>query len=158
MFSITQDQIDRQNRHNTVKNEVEAHLVRLLSPWQGKKVWKLSGYGGLVAKLEKEFNAYCDSHGYNDRDGGPDRVWLFMSVPVSSLTVTVKLLNAPSIGDNDIRLARVDDDGVLGEFYQPCKRRTDYDLTTVTETIAQARELEKQAQELRSGIYPFGRG
>ena len=64
---ISQQRINAQNEINTVANEVEGHLIRLLSDWQGIKARKISGWGGFVKKLEAQLDEYAGRHGFNER-------------------------------------------------------------------------------------------
>jgi hypothetical protein len=154
----TQEDVENRNWYNGIQNEIEGHMIRLLDDWHDKKVWKTSGRGGAVAKLEKQFNAYCESHGYNDRDGGERRIWLHLSVPVSSLTVTVKSpCMSGAYGSNDIRLGRVDDEGFLREMFTVVQRRTDYQIHDVITRLKRAKAMEDEARELRSSVWPFGK-
>jgi hypothetical protein len=63
---LTESRIQDRNAINTAANEIQGHMLRLLSPWQGKKIRKISGHGGNVAKLQAEFDRYCQDHGYNE--------------------------------------------------------------------------------------------
>jgi hypothetical protein len=62
---LTESRIQDRNAINTAANEIQGHMLRLLSPWEGMKIRKISGRGGNVAKLQAEFDRYCQDHGYN---------------------------------------------------------------------------------------------
>ena len=131
---------------------IEGHIYQILSEWQQQKIWKISGYGGPVAKLKKVLDDYVKSHNYNTRGNA----WVTFCRPVSSFTVVVRFY--PEQGPNlsrDLRIGHVNDDGILIALYDCCKRRTDYSLEEVQSTFKKAKDLEQQARDLLGSVYDF---
>jgi hypothetical protein len=152
---ITNDRIIAQNTLNGVANEIEGHLLRILNPYQGLKVRKVSGNGGYVAKLQAEFNRYCADHGYNVQ-GKP--YWLNIYASYTSLIATVRD-NTTTAKPVEMYLGRFDDKtGILIGLSEGGKRRTDYTLIEVEEALAKASRLEDEARQLRSSVSIFIRG
>lgn len=146
---INQSTVDARNAVNRQANETEGHLIRILSPYQGKKVWKTSGYGGLVAKLEKEFDTYCESHNV-------EHPWrLIVKSDVSWITAELSLWTKEAGYTKElIFLGKRDNSGVLTELGE-CKKRQIYNLEEVRLAESMAYDLEKQARELRRTISCF---
>ena len=145
---FTAQQITDQNTINGLANEIEGHLLRVLSPWQGLKVRKVSGHGGYVAKLQAELDRYCSDHGYNVQ-GQP--VWLNVYATYSTLLARVSDRSAAR--PVEIYLGGFDDQtGILTRLNEGVKRRTDYTLTEVEEALARASQLEDEARALRSSV------
>jgi len=151
--TINESTIKNKNEFNLVCNEIEGQIHRILSEWQQQKVWKISGYGGPVAKLQKVLNDYLKSHDYNTQGNA----WVIFSRPVSSFTVSVRFYpndSSPTLS-RDLRIGHVNDEGVLIELYDCFKRRTDYTLEEVQSTFKKAKDLEQQARDLLSSVYDF---
>jgi len=150
----TEDRIKDQNAIHAVANEIEGHLLRVLSPWQGLKVRKVSGHGGYVAKLQAEFDRYCSDHGYNVQ-GQP--YWLNVYASYTSLIATVRD-HSGTAGSVEVYLGRFNDQtGVLTSLGEGTERRTDYTLSEVEQALATAYQLEEQARQLRSSVSVFSR-
>lgn len=151
---ITPEAVAAQNTINALANEIEGHLIRLLSGWQGRKAWKVSGYGGMVAALRGEFDRYCEAHGYNRHDAEPVcPVWLNLYSQHGCLVLHLRHL--PSALKVECYLGRVDDAGVLTRL-EGCKhRRTDFTPEEVRAAFERAYQLESQARELRSAFREF---
>jgi hypothetical protein len=148
---LSETRIQDQNAINATANEVEGHLLRLLSPWQGLKIRKISGHGGNVAKLQAEFDRYCQDHGYN-QPGQP--LWVNMHASYTSLIITVRDTTRPI--STELYVARFDDEtGILTALGDGDKRRTDYTLTEVEQALARAQVLEAEARALRSTFRLF---
>ena len=148
---ISEERIKAQNEINSLANEIEGHLSRLLSEWQGVKARKISGGGGFVKKLETQLDDYSSGHGYNMQGG---QVWLNVYASYTSIIATVRhLKTAQSV---EIYLARFNDEtGVLTKTEDCVQRRTDFSLEEVQGCIQKARELEGQASQLRSTVRDF---
>ena len=146
---LSETRIQDQNTINATANEVEGHLLRLLSPWQGLKIRKISGPGwqrGNVAKLQAEFDRYCQSHGYNQ----PGQPWhLCLTGTYTSLIATLR--NHPRAMREELYMARFNDEtGIMTHLSEGHQRRTDYTLAEVQQGLANAEQLENQARALRS--------
>lgn len=151
---ITQESVNARNTFNALANEVEGHLIRLLSEWQGRKAWKVSGYGGMVAALSLAFDRYCADHGYNLREAETNcPVWL--SLYNQHGQIIANLRHLPSALKAEIYLGRVDDAGVVTRLSDCRKRRTDYTAAEVTARFEKAYQLESEARELRSSLCDF---
>ena len=146
---FTAQQITDQNSINGLANEIEGHLLRILSPYQGLKVRKVSGHGGYVAKLQAEFDRYCADHGYNVQ-GQP--YWLNIYASYTTLIATVRD-HTNRCKPVDMYLGRFSDEtGIFTGLCEGTKRRTDYTLIEVQEALARASQLEEQARALRSSV------
>jgi hypothetical protein len=84
---LTESRIQDRNAINTAANEIQGHMLRLLSPWQGLKIRKISGRGGNVAKLQAEFDRYCQDHGYNQPG---QHLWVNLAASYTSLKITIR--------------------------------------------------------------------
>lgn len=152
-MNVSEERIAAQNAINAQTNEIEGHLLRILSDWQGVKARKVSGYGGFVQKLEKQLEAYKADHGYNQEGGD---WWLNVSASYTSILATVR--NVKTGQKAESYLARFNEaDGVLTGLCEGCKRRTDYTAEGVNQALEEARRLEDQARELRSSVREFSR-
>jgi len=150
---LTESRIQDQNAINALANEIEGHVLRLLSPWQGLKIRKISGNGGNVAKLQTEFDRYCLGHGYN-QPGQP--LWVCLHANFTSLIVSIRNTAAPI--NVDLYVGRFNDEtGVLTHLGNGTTRRTDYTLAEVEQALAGANQLEEQARALRSTVQAFTR-
>ena len=151
-MTISESTIKNRNEFNLICNEIEGHIHRILSEWQQQKVWKISGYGGPVAKLKKVLDDYVESHNYNIQGNA----WVVFCRPVGSFTVNVKTYhNQGPVLSKDLRIGHVNDEGVLTQLYDCFKRRTDYTLEEVQSTFKKAKDLEQQARDLLSSVYDF---
>ena len=146
---FTAEQIKDQNNINGLANEIEGHLLRILSPYQGLKVRKVSGYGGYVAKLQAEFDRYCSDNGYNVQ-GQP--YWLNIYASHTSLVAKVSD-HSTTARSVEMYLGRFNDEtGILTGLCEGTKRRTDYTLSEVEGALAKASKLEDEARALRSSV------
>jgi hypothetical protein len=148
---LSETRIQDQNAINATANEVEGHLLRLLSPWQGLKIRKISGHGGNVAKLQAEFDRYCQDHGYNQ----PGQPWhLCLTGTYTSLIATLR--NHPRAMQEELYVASFNDEtGIMTRLSEGHQRRTDYTLAEVEQGLANAEQLENQARALRSTFRLF---
>jgi hypothetical protein len=150
---LTEDRIKAQNILHAEANMIEGQLLRILSPYQGAKVWKISGYGGAISKLKGQLEQYCSDHGYN-RPGQP--YWLNVHSAYNSLIANLRHHNASL--SLDIHLGRFNENtGDLTKLHEGQKRRTDFTLEEVKQSLAEAKELEERARQLRSSISVFAR-
>jgi hypothetical protein len=150
---LTEKQVQDQNTVNAEANIIEGHLLRILSLYQGQKVCKISGYGGVVSKLKAEFERYCSDHGYNQQE---QPFWLNLHASYTSLMATLR--HPASALKVELYLGRFDDStGVLTHLSDGSTRRTDYTLKEVEEALATAYKLEEQARKLRSSVSVFAR-
>ena len=148
---LTESRIQDRNAINTAANEIQGHMLRLLSPWQGKKIRKISGHGGNVAKLQAEFDRYCQDHGYNQAG---QHLWVCMTASYTSLIVTTRDTARPI--STELYVARFDyETGILTALGDGDKRRTDYTLAEVEQALNRAQVLEAEARELRHVVNLF---
>lgn len=146
---LTNDRIIAQNTLNALANEIEGHLLQILNPYQGLKVRKISGHGGYVAKLQAEFQRYCEDHGYN-QPGQP--YWLNTYASYTSLIARVTN-NTTTAKPVEMYLGRFDNQtGILNQLCEGVKRRTDYTLVEVEGALARASQLEDEVRRLRSSV------
>ena len=112
-------------------------------------MWKTSGYGGLIAKLEKEIEAYKNDHNISH----PWR--LIVRSDVSWITAELDyFVKEVGYTKETIFLGKRDDNGTLLELSE-CRKRPQFIYEDVIATEEKAYELEKQARELRSSIACF---
>jgi hypothetical protein len=150
---LTESRVKDQNAINALANEIEGHVLRLLSPYKGFKTRKISGHGGNVAKLQAEFDRYCLDHGYN-QPGQP--LWICLRASFTSLIVSIRNTAVPISAD--LYVGRFNNEtGVLTHLGNGTTRRTDYTLTEVEQALAGANQLEEQARALRSTVQAFTR-
>ena len=148
-MAITRTAVNCRNIVNHKANEVEGHLLRILSPYQGKKVWKTSGYGGLIAKLQKEIKAYEDNHNISY----PWR--LIVRSDVSWITAELSyFVQEAGYTKETLYLGKRDDNGTLLELGE-CRKRPQFIYEEVIEAEQKAYELERQAWKLQSSIACF---
>jgi hypothetical protein len=148
---LTESRIQDRNAINTAANKIQGHMLRLLSPWQGKKIRKISGHGGNVAKLQAEFDRYCQDHGYNQAG---QHLWVCMTASYTSLIVTIRDTARPI--STELYVARFDyETGILTALGDGDKRRTDYTLAEVEQALNRAQVLEAEARELRRVVNLF---
>ena len=151
MRRITPEQATAQNEINAIANEVEGHLIRLLSDWQQKKAVKISGYGGFVQKLKAQLEEYYASHGYNVEGGN---LWVSVCRFYTSIIASVRILKTGQ--KVEMYLARVDEEtGVLTQIHECKQRRTDYTAEDVNAVFAEADRLEAEARDLRNSVRDF---
>ena len=152
MAYATCERVDARNAFNATCNEIEAHLLRILSEWQGRKIWKTSDYGGLTAKFEPVIQSYQESHGYNQKGDGC-RIWINIRVQFNQVIAFVRDTDAALSAD--LYLGRVTDAGEVDRIGECRQRKTDYTLEGVIRTREKAYALECQARELRRSIQDF---
>ena len=146
---FTARHITDHNAINGLANEIEGHLLRILSPWQGLKVRNVSGNSGYVAKLQAALDRYCSDHGYNVKDEG---CWLNIYASYTTLLARVSV-HSSTARPVVIHLGGFDDQtGILTRLNDSIKRRTDYTLSEVEAALSKAYQLEAEARELRSSV------
>jgi hypothetical protein len=148
---LTESRIQDRNAINTAANEIQGHVLRLLSPWQGLKIRLISSGGGNVAKLQAEFDRYCQDHGYNQPG---QHLWVNLAASYTSLIVMIRDNTRPT--STEVYVGRFNDEtGILTHLSEGEKRRTDYTLAEVERALARAKVLEAEARELRSKYRNF---
>lgn len=148
-MTISRAEVNCRNIVNFKADQIEGHLIKILSPYQGKKVWKISGYGNLIAKLQKEIEAYTDDHNISY----PWR--LIIRSDVSWITADLSyFVQEVGYTKEMLYLGKRDDNGTLLELGE-CRKRPQFIYEEVAATEQKAYELEKQARELRSSIAYF---
>ena len=155
--TITAEAVNNRNVFNALANEVEGHLIRLVSEWRNRKVWKTSGYGGLTTAFNGAFNGYCADHSYNlpRTDGNPAScVWLSMYCRHDQIIASLHDFN--SALKTDLYLGRVDSTGVVDRVSDCHQRLTNYTVESVSEAFKRAYKLETEARVLRSSVSDFG--
>ena len=151
-MNITLQTVQHRNAFNNLLNFVERDLITILGGWDGQKIWKVSGGGGLTAKFKKAVDLYTDSKGYRDPETD---VFMHLSVRHNGIVAFVR--NRADALSADIYLGRVDQDGKLCRVDPPLARRTDYTVEAVKYASDRAYQLEVEARTLRSSISDFTR-
>ena len=142
--------IETRNKINAQAMQMQADVIAILAPYVGKKVRKISGYGGWVAALQKGLNAYGEAL--------PDGVFWYLrcdyrwinleaktTYPVSECAVNYVKATVPVGFINEAS-------GVLESVARPTTLRTDYTAEWASATRAEAARLEAAARELRSQL------
>ena len=136
---ISQERIDAVNAANASAMFLQEALREILTPYLDRKVWKISGYGGPVASLERDLQALqMQGHFCLQKSVS----WLYCSLRNGRERV-------------EISLGKVSDDGTLLELFETQERRTDFSLAEVNGTIQKARDLEREARELLGSVREF---
>ena len=104
-----------------------------------------------MAKLQAEFDRYCQDHGYNQAG---QHLWVCMTASYTSLIVTIRDTARPI--STELYVARFDNEtGILTHLGEGEKRRTDYTLAEVMQAKYRAHVLEAEARELRRVVNLF---
>ena len=156
MQIIDQAAIDARNELNRTADRVEQDLQALMAFNLGKKVWKISGWGGLTASVAKQL-ATIEAE-------LPPRYRLIIRSEVSGIWADLDVnYERPEGGvkyvRESFRIGRRDDDGVMTEADSPAypDGRKQFTLAMVKATADRAYEYEQQARQLRSSIACFNR-
>ena len=155
MQIIDQSAIDARNELNRTADRVEPDLQALMASHLGKKVWKISGWGGLTSAVAKKL-ATIEAE-------LPPRYRLIIRSEVTSIWAKLDLCyDRPEGGVNyineEFRIGRRDDAGVLVEPEEQLtypEGRKQYKLEDVKETFKRARQLESEATSLRCSVSCF---
>lgn len=157
---IDQTTIDARNTLNRKADALEADLLDLMAKFHNQKVWKISGWGGMTAKLAKALKALEDQHGLGNR------FTLIIRSEVTSIWAELKYRydrypdGICQYIDESFRIGRRDGSGTLTELETGLTYpdgRKQYRLADVQSAITEARKLEDQAQALRSSVSVFNR-
>lgn len=152
-------EVTTRNAVNLKAMDAQQRLAELLTPYVGKKARKVSGYGGWVAKLQTELQAFSSElHAEGFRAWvGCDHGWIHLDIDT---TYKVKELvgggHAVAYVKQTVSVGKIDtDDGELLELFDLATLRTDYTVEWVEQTQAEARRLEEEARDLRSSLREF---
>lgn len=161
MQRIKQHDIDARNKLNAMADCVEPVLIAALASLTEKKVWKVSGHGGLTAAAKRAVDDLAASFGLTHEAG-----WrLVITSPVTSITAELTYRyetgeSACAYATEAFRIGRRDDCGILTEseanVAYPCGR-PQYTVHQVETALARAYELESQARDLRRSVACFTR-
>jgi hypothetical protein len=69
MYRVNLHDICARNQLNAMADILERDLINAMAQFDGKKVWKISGYGGLTAAAANALNAAIDAHGLGFASG-----------------------------------------------------------------------------------------
>ena len=142
------------NGLNSKAMEAQQRLVALLTPYLGRKIRKISGYGGWVAAVDRDldrFRAELQAEGF--------RGWLACQSTWCHLQIDITYrlpdTNHCSYVKANLSICKVDEAGLLVEIFPLAERRTDYTLEWVEAVSAEARKLEDKLSQLRQSIREF---
>ena len=152
---IDQRAIDARNELNAIADRLEPELQAIMSDYLGKKVWKTSGYGGLMAAISGRINREIEL---------PERCRMLFESPVSWITARLDYRYDVAAGGvnyirEDFQIARRNDSGVMteaGSLIYP-SGRPQYTLAQVKDIKDRIYEIEKDSRELRRSIACFTR-
>lgn len=147
--------VDTRNALNEKAMDAQFRLREIFIPYLGKKLFKTSGYCGLIAKVKPEYDNWSSelaAEGYRAFiDKGYH--WLYLEIDC-----TFKVSEcAVEYVKNTITIGKIDDDGYLDSLDEVVKLRTDYTAEWVQQTQDKAYELECKARELRRSLHDFRR-
>ena len=156
MLRIDQAAIDARNNLNAMADQVEPELQALMADHLGKKVWKISGWGGLTSAVAKKL-ATIEAE-------LPERYRLIIRSEVSGIWADLQYrYRTPDGGyiysKETFRIGYRDDNGVMTEadtLAYP-DGRPQFVLAEVKAAADRAYQLESEARELRSSIACFNR-
>ena len=151
-MNVTLTTVQNRNAFNNLCNFVERDFITTLGGWNGQKIWKVSGNGGMTAKFKKAVELYTDAKGYRDPETD---VFVHLVVRHNCLQAFVR--NRKDALSADVYLGRIDGQGNLSRIDPPLARRTDYTVDGVREASDRAYQLEVEARSLRSSISDFTR-
>jgi hypothetical protein len=158
-MSISSLSVTTRNAVNIKTMEIQRRIIEILAPYVGKKVRKVSGYGGWIVALDRELNDF-----YDNLNAEGFHCWICCRFDWASLEVKSTFKCADLMGGGhaveyvkaSISLAKITgENGTLVEIFKPAILRTDYTLDWVEATRKQAAKLEDQARELRSQLREF---
>lgn len=156
MQIIDQAAIDARNELNRTADQLERDLQAFMAAHLGKKVWKISGWGGFTSAVSKHLQPIEAEL--------PPGYRLIIRSEVSGIWADLKLCYERPEGGvhyskETFRIGRRDDTGVMTEADTPAypEGRPQFVLADVKAAADRAYELEKQARELRSSIACFNR-
>ena len=152
---IDQRAIDARNELNATADRLEPQLQSIMSDYLGKKVFKLSGYGGLMAGISGRIKREIEL---------PERYQLLFDSPVGWITAELSYRYDLAAGGvnyirEDFRIARRDDHGVMTEtdsLAYPAGR-PQFTLAQVKDVKDRIYEIETKSRELRRSIACFSR-
>ena len=153
--------VDARNSLNRAAMATEAELLRILTPWLGRKVRKTSGHGGWVAKLQPEIAAALAQLATGtDRRAGAGSVTAWIDCPVRWIVLHIKGCRELSTGgvqylQQDLAIGATDADGVLVQLFDLTTLRTDYTAAEINAARQQIAELKAQARDLQHQIREF---
>ena len=157
MQIIDQAAIDARNELNRTADRVEPDLQALMAAHTGKKVWKVSGWGGFTSAVAKKLATITAEL--------PPRYRLIIRSEVTGIWAKLDLCyERPEGGVNyineEFRIGRRDDAGVLVEPEEQLTHpegRKQYKLKEVKDTLNRAHQLESEAVSLRCSVACFRR-
>lgn len=161
MQRTKQTDIDARNKLNAMADCFEPALISALASLAERKVWKVSGYGGLTVAAKKVVDDLAASFGLTHEFG-----WrLVITSPVTSLTAELTYRyetgeTGCAYATEAFRIGRRDDSGILtepeAEVTYPAGR-PQFTVHEVETALARAFELETQARDLRRSVSCFTR-
>ena len=153
MLPIDQRAIDARNELNATADRLEPELQAIMSDYLEKKVWKISGYGGLMAAISGRIKREIEL---------PEPYRLLFDSPVYRINAELSYrYDLAAGGVNYIRehfsIARRDDQGVMmsTESLAYPSGRPQFTLAQVKDVRARIYQIEDQSRELRRSISYF---
>lgn len=159
MHRTKQYDISARNQLNAMADILERDLINAMAKFNGKKVWKISGYGGVTAAASKAFDAVINAHGLERGSG-----WLVtFSGQGRSIWCELRMCYDTTPGHCDyvkesFRIGQCDDNGILTAPETQLtymKGRPQFTERQVEFTLKTVENLEAQARKLRSTVSCF---
>lgn len=161
MQRTKQHDIDARNTLNAMADRFEPALIATLASFAGKKVWKISSYGGLTVAAKKAVDDTAAAFGLTHEAG-----WRLVIGSTGSrifAELTYRYAISQEACDYTIEtfsIGRHDDFGILIES-EDCLSypagRPQFTVAEVETTLKRAYELESQARDLRRSVACFTR-
>ncbi len=155
MKLTTQLAVDHRNMVNKRASDTKQQLQTIFEPYIGKKVWKITGRGGLVAPLKKRFEGFREEEQFNCQ-GTKWRLWVMATY--GWMTAEIDYWHhETSYTKQTINIGRTDNEsGVLKEFYEE-SFKSDYSKDEVEAASEKIHELKQEIYSLEGSIREFTR-
>lgn len=148
--------VSTRNQVNVMANELRLHFVKILKPYIGKKIVKVTPYRYWVVKVDLEMQKLQN---WMNEQGFVLTFTICHSCIFANLKKTYKISeHSVAYVKQEFTVALISDVMLEDcEKFIEGKFRIDYTVEEVTETRKKIRSLESQLSELKSTIREFSR-
>lgn len=148
--------VSTRNQVNVMANELRLHFIKILKPYVGKKIVKVTPYRYWVIKVDLEMQKlqnWMNEQGFS------------LTFTIGHSCIFANLKKTYKISEHSVAYAKQEftvaliSDVILEdcEKFIEGKFRIDYTVEEVTETRKKIRDLENQLNKLKSNIREFAR-